>query len=181
MDRLKSLAHSRRMILLAALALVSLALGSAIFSGARFTSKSANSASLVAASIQLSSSQPGQAIVAAAGMEPGDSRQGTISVENAGTATGAVTLKAIGLTGTALAAVIDFKVEDTTGGGSTQKWSGKLGAFDSVALGSFAADARRTYRFTLSWPSGSNEASLQGASTSLTFRWSGSAQEGGGA
>jgi hypothetical protein len=173
-DRLSLLIHSRRWLLLVALALVSLTLGSAIFSGATFTSKSANSASLAAASIQLSSSAPNQAIVAAAGMQPGDSRQGTISIGNQGSASGTVTLRSAGLTGTALAAVIDLKVEDTTGGGSTQKWSGKLGSFGSVALGSFAAGTTRTYKLTLSWPSASNEAALQGASTALTFQWSGS-------
>jgi len=174
MDRLRLLVHSRRWLLLAALALVSLALGSAIFSGATFTSKSANSASLVAASIQLSSSAPNQAIVAASGMRPGDSRQGTISIGNKGSAAGTVMLRATGLTGTALAAAIDLKVEDTTGGGSTQKWSGKLGSFANVGLGAFAAGSTRTYRITLSWPAALNEASLQGGSTSLTFQWSGS-------
>jgi hypothetical protein len=174
MDRLSLLIHSRRWLLLASLALVSLALGSAMFSGAAFTSKSANSASLAAASIQLSSSAPNQAIVAAAGMRPGDSRQGTITIGNQGSAAGNLSLKATGLTGSALAAVIDFKLEDTTGGGSTLKWSGKLGSFSSVALGSFAAGTSRTYRFTLSWPAASEEAALQGATTSLTFRWSAS-------
>lgn len=173
MDRVRLLLESRRWLTLLALALVSLALGSAMFSGASFTSKSANSASLVAGSIQLSSSQPNQAIVAASGMKPGDSRQGTISIGNQGDA-GTVTLSASGLTGAALAAVIDLKVEDTTGGGSVQKWSGKLGSFSSVSLGTFAASTTRSYQLTLSWPSASNEASLQGTSTSFTFQWSGS-------
>lgn len=173
MDRVRLLLESRRWLTLLALALVSLALGSAMFSGASFTSKSANSASLAAGSIQLSSSLPNQAIVAASGMKPGDSRQGTISIGNQGDA-GTVTLSASGLTGAALAAVIDLTVEDTTGGGSVQKWSGKLGSFSSVSLGTFAAGTTRSYRLTLSWPSASNEASLQGASTSLTFKWSGS-------
>ncbi|HEU4392988.1 MAG TPA: hypothetical protein VFR04_05050 [Solirubrobacterales bacterium] len=179
MDRLSLLVRSRRWLLLGALALVSLTLGTAIFSGASFTSKSANSASLAAASIQLSSTAANQAIVAATGMRPGDSRQGTISIGNKGTAPGVVVLRATGLTGTALAAVIDLKVEDVTGGGSTQKWSGKLGAFGSVDLGPLAANTTRDYRFTLSWPAASNEASLQGASTSLTFQWNGSAKGGG--
>lgn len=174
MDRLRLLLRSRRWLLLGALALISLGLGSALFSGASFSSKSANSASLAAASVQLSTSAPNQAIVAAAGMRPGESRQGTISIGNGGTAPGTVSLRATGLTGTALAAAIDLEVEDVTGGGSTQKWSGKLGSFGSVDLGSFAAATSRTYRFTLSWPSSANDASLQGAATALTFRWSGS-------
>ena len=81
---------------------------------------------------------PNQAIVAASGMKPGVSREGTIKIGNEGDVAGTVTLKASGLTGTALAAVIDLKIDDVTSG-TTQKWSGKLGAFTSLALGSFAA------------------------------------------
>ncbi len=66
--------------------------------------------------------------------------------------------------------MIDLKVEDITGS-TSKKYEGKLGSFSSVTLGSFAVAARRRYRFTLSWPDASNEASLQGASTSLTFQW----------
>jgi hypothetical protein len=173
MERLRLVAGSRHWLLLAALALISLALGTAIFSGANFTSKSANSASLAAGSVQLSSSAPNQAIVSAAGMKPGDSREGTISIGNQGDVAGIVTLKATGLTGTALAAVINLKVEDITSG-TSKKYEGKLGSFSSVSLGSFAVGSTRKYRLTLSWPAASNEASLQGASTSLSFQWVGS-------
>lgn len=176
MDRLSILLHSRRWLLLAALALVSLGLGSAIFSGASFTSKSANTASLATASVQLSSSAANQAIVAASGMKPGDTRQGTISIGNKGAAAGTVVLRASGLTGSALAAAIDFKLEDVSGGGTVQKWSGKLGSFSSFDLGSFAPNATRQYRLTLSWPAAADDASLQGASTSLTFQWHGTAK-----
>jgi hypothetical protein len=172
MDRVRLLVHSRHWLFLTALALVALALGSAMFSGASFTSKSANKASLAAGSVQLSSSLPNQAIVSATGMEPGSAREGTVKIGNTGDVAGTATLKATGLSGTALAAVIDLKIEDVTSGAS-QKWSGKLGSFTSLALGSFAAESSRSYRFTLSWPSSSNSASLQGTSTSLTFEWSG--------
>lgn len=172
MDRVRLLAGSRHWLLLAALALVALALGSAMFSGASFTSKSANKASLAAGSVQLSSSLPNAAIVSATGMEPGSSREGTIKIGNQGDVAGNVTLKANGLTGTALAGVIDLKIEDVTSG-TSQKWSGKLGSFTSLSLGSFAAESSRSYRFTLSWPAASDSSSLQGTSTSLTFEWSG--------
>ncbi len=171
MERLRVVLHSRHWLLLASLALVALALGSALFSGASFTSKSANKASLAAGTVQLSSSKPSQAIVSAAGMKPGESRTGTIAIGNEGDATGALTLKATGLTGATLAGVIDLKVEDLTG--ATTKWSGKLGSFSSVSLGNFAAAEKHEYRLTLSWPSASSEAALQGLSTSLTFEWSG--------
>ncbi len=171
MDRVKLVIRSRRWLLLAALALLALALSTAMFSGAGFSSKSANNASLGAGSIQLSSSKPNQAIVAASEMEPGESRQGTINISNEGNVPGAVTLKAAELTGSALAAVIDLKIEDTTSG-TTQIYSGKLSSFSSANLSSLTLGKTRTYRFTLSWPSASNVASLQGASSSLVFQWS---------
>lgn len=179
MDRVRLIAGSHRWLLLAALSLLAVALGTAMFSGAKFTSRSANTASLVAGSVQLSSTKPNEAtIVAAAGMKPGESRSGTISIGNEGNVTGAVSLNMTGLTGTALAAVIDFKLDDVTGGLTTQKWSGRLGAFPGVSLGDFAVNEKHEYRFTLSWPSASNEAALQGASTTLTFQWSGVSQGG---
>lgn len=170
MERLRLLIGSRHWLLLAALACISLALGTAIFSGASFTSKSANSASLAAGSIQLSSSAPNQAIVSASGMTPGGSKEGTISIGNQGDVAGIVTLKANGLTGTTLGAVIVLKIEDVTGTAS-KKYEGKLGSFSSVNLGSFAVGTTRKYRFTLSWPEASNEAALQGLSTSLGLQW----------
>jgi len=170
MERLRLLVGSRHWLLLAALAFMSLALGTAMFSGARFTSKSANSASLAAGSVQLSSSLPNQAIVSAAGMKPGDVKEGTISIGNQGDVAGNVTLNATGLSGTALAAAITFKIEDVTSG-TSMKYEGELGSFSSVSLGSFSAGTTRKYRFTLSWPEASNEASLQGSSTSLTLQW----------
>lgn len=175
MDRVRLIAGSHRWLLLAALALLALALGSAMFSGASFNSKSANSASLVAGSIQLSSSTPNQAIVAdTSGLEPGDSRKGTVSITNKGNVPGNVSLKASGLTGTALGAVIDLKIEEVAGT-TMQKWSGKLNTFTTLDLGSLGAGSTQTYQFTLSWPEASDSPSLQGASTSLTFQWSGSA------
>jgi spore coat-associated protein N len=174
MDRVRLAIGSHRWLLLASLALLTLALGTAMFSGASFSSRSANSAALAAGSIQLGSST-NQAIVAASDMKPGQSREGTIKIKNEGNVAGIVTLTTTGLSGAALAAVIDLKVDDITSG-TTQKWSGKLDTFPAagVSLGSFAADLTRTYRITLSWPSASNGASLQGTSTSLTFQWIGS-------
>jgi hypothetical protein len=170
MDRVRLLLGSRRWLLLAALALLSLALGLAMFSGARFTSKSANNASLAAGSVQLSSTAPNQAIVATTGMKPGDNREGTISIGNQGNVAGTVTLKANGLTGTTLGAAIVLKIEDITGTAS-KKYEGKLASFSGVNLGSFAAETTRKYRFTLSWPEASDEAALQGLSTSLALHW----------
>jgi len=173
MDQIRLVLGSHRWLLLASLALLALALGTAMFSGAGFSSRSANTASLATGSIQLTSSTSGAIVPSTAGMKPGQSREGTITITNKAEVAGTVTLTASGLTGTALASAIDLKIEDVTGT-AVQKWSGKLGAFTSLNLGSFAAQAARKYRFTLSWPSSAGEASLQGASTSLTFAWAGS-------
>lgn len=170
MSRLGAIAESHRLLLLAALALASLAVGTAMFSGARFSSKSTNSASLAAASVQIGSTMPNQAIVAATGMEPGGSSQGTISISNDGDVAGTVTLKASGLTGAVLADVVELRIDDVTGS-TSKKWSGKLDTFSQLSLGSFAVDATRKYRFTLSWPSSADEASLQGTSTSVALKW----------
>ena len=105
-------------------------------------------------------------------MEPGDSREGTIKIGNEGDIAGSFTLTASGLPATGLAAVLNLKIEDITSG-TTQKYSGTLGSFSSVSLGSFAAGTTRTYRITLSWPAASNSPSLQGASFSFSFQWSG--------
>lgn len=173
MDRVRLLLGSRRWLLLAALALLSLALGSAMFSGASFSSKSANSAALGAASIKLSSTRPDEAIVeSTAGMKPGDSSSGTVSITNLSDLPAPVTLKAVGLSGAELASAITLKIEDITSG-TTKKYEDKLASFSSLSLGSFAVNATRKYRFTLSWPEASNEPSLQGLSTSLTFQWEG--------
>ncbi len=172
MDRVRLVFRSRRWLLLAALALLALALGSAMFSGAKFTSRSANSAALSTGAIQLTSSTSQAIVASTAGLKPGESREGTITIGNKAGVPGTVTLTPSGLTGTTLAAVIDLKIEDVTSGAS-QKWSGTLGSFPGLDLGSFAAEESRKYRFTLSWPAASNEASLQGTSTSVEFEWNG--------
>lgn len=172
MTRLASVAESHRLLLLVALALASLAIGTAMFSGARFSSKSTNSASLSAGSIQLSSTAPNEAIVAVAEMEPGDSATGTVSIGNQGDVAGTVTLKKTALIGTTLANVIQLRIDDTTSG-TSKKWSDELSAFSQLSLGTFAAGATRKYRFTLSWPSSSDSASLQGTSTALALSWEG--------
>jgi hypothetical protein len=178
MARLRLLVHSRHWLALAALALLALALGSAMFSGASFTSKSANTASLAAGSVKLSSSRSSsQAIVeATAGMKPGESREGTIKIGNEGSVSGVVRLVASGLGGTALAAALDLEVAQLGKFGSSKVWSGKLSDFQEVGLGSFAVKEAREYKFTLSWPSSESGSSLQGASTSLTFEWTGASE-----
>lgn len=170
MERLKTLFGSRPWPLLASLAVLSLALATALFSGASFGSKSANSASLGAGNAKLSSSAAGSAIVSATGMKPGESKLGTISIGNQGDLEGNLSLKATGLSGTTLAGVLTLRIDDVTGS-TVKKYEGKLGSFSSVSLGTVAAGATRKYQFTLSWPSGSTEAALQGLMTSANLQW----------
>lgn len=175
MGRMRLLISSPRLIALTALAVLSLALGATLLSGASFTSHSQNPARLTAGSLQLSSSKPGQSIVGASGMVPGDSRVGSISIVNEGDVAGNVTLGLDELveSGSAkLSAVLELTVQDVTGT-PVQLWSGKLGTLGSVEVGSFAPSQNREFRFTLAWPPGSTDPGLQGATTSFAFEWVG--------
>ena len=99
MDRVRLIAGSHRWLLLASLALLALALGSAMFSGASFSSRSANKTSLAAGSVQLSNSLAGKAILKAEGMKPGQSKEGAVEIGNEGDVPEKVTLKATGISG----------------------------------------------------------------------------------
>lgn len=162
---------------LVALALASIAVASTAFSGASFTSNTNNTSSLAAGSVTVTNSKADQAVLDGSNMRPGQSRQGTLTITNSGSLSAAYTLTSTGLTDTpaspALSATLDLKVEDITGSAVTL-YNNKLGSFSQVSLGTFAASAAKTYRFTLSWPSASPNTALQNAQSSLTFQWKGS-------
>jgi hypothetical protein len=169
---------SRRWRALAALALAGIATGSAGYSGAAMTARSSNpGASVGAGTVAVTKDRSG-AVVSASSMRPGDSRQGDVTVTNSGNLAATLSLRASGLADVpaspALSSVLDLKVQDVTAAASTV-YDGKLASFSSASLGAFAGGAARTYRFTISWPAGSRDPGLQGAQTSLTFRWGASA------
>jgi hypothetical protein len=160
--------------LLALLALVCAAAGSVAFTTAVLTSRSSNPSSLSAASVVVGNSKAGTAILSGSGMSPGTTRTGSLSIANNGDVAATFKLEVADRTDNpsspALSSVLDLSVDDITSVPASV-FSGKLADLSQITLGSFAAGAQRSYRFTLSWPSGSTNSGLQGASTNVTFRW----------
>jgi hypothetical protein len=175
---------------LTGLATLLAAVGVVIGSGANFTSSSANpSNTFSAGTLTQSNSKTGAAILTAANMAPGESKNGTVTITNTGNVPGTFSLSKSALTnsptgsgGELLSSKLDLVVEDVTGGGSVEVYSGKLGAMNTRALDSdyvttgiqpFAANAARTYKFTVSFPDGGAAADnpYQGSGTSVQFDW----------
>jgi len=147
-----------------------------VFTGASFNWRSANPVNQVGAgTLSFTNSKDGAAIVSASGLLPGQSSVGTMTLTAGGDQTGRYTLTRTALTdlpsGTHLSAALTLKIEDITGTATTL-YNGTAAAFTSVSLGSLAPAAVKTYRFTVTFPTGSATPSLQGASTTLTVRFS---------
>ena len=167
--------NPRRLII--ALVLIAIAVGVAVFATASFTTSSANAGNLVAAGT-LSVESGSSAILNASNMVPGDSRDGTVSVQNTGSVTGSFSLTTEDLKDTpatpAFSAVVNLTIVDITAPASpVQVYTGKLNAVGTVALGNWPSNAKHNYKFTVTFPSqGSTiDNTYKGASTSLTFRW----------
>ena len=126
--------------------------------------------------IQHSNSRDGQAVLSAANMRPGDSAGGTVTIANSGNGSGAFTLETSGLTdvpgpgGGRLASALRLSVRDE--GSARTVYSGSLDGLSAVALGTWAADESRTYRFDVSLPSSAPaQNSLQASNARIAFRW----------
>jgi spore coat-associated protein N len=183
MSRLSALAaHPRRTV--GALAVVLAAVGITVGSGANFTAHSANPSNTFTAgtlSIGNSNSNPASAILSATNLKPGGSSTGTVDIQNTGSVPGAFTLATSNVVDAdSLLGQLDLKVEDCglftsgtptcTGGTTTSVYSGKANAIGSKGLGSFAADAKHRYQFTVSMPTDIAN-SFQGKTASVEFDW----------
>jgi hypothetical protein len=166
---------------LTALATLLAAVGIMVGSGANFTSSTANPANTFSAGILSSSnSKSGSAILTATNMVPGGSQSGTVVISNTGNVPGTFSLAESNLVDSprgsgneALSGKLDLLVEDVTGGGSSQVYSGKLGAMGTRSLGSYTAGMAKTYKFTVSFPDGTaaQDNPYQGTGTSVKFDW----------
>ncbi len=167
--------NPRRLIL--ALLLIAIAIGVAVFATATFTTSSANAGNLVASGT-LSVDSGSSAILNAPNMVPGESRDGTVSVENTGSVAGNFSLTTEDLQDTpaspAFSAIVDLVIADvTTAGSSVEVYNGKLDKVGTVGLGNWPSNAKHDYKFTVTFPSQGSAIDNQykGASTTLTFRW----------
>jgi hypothetical protein len=142
-------------------------------------------------SVSIGNSREGSAIVSAAGLEPGGSASGTVTIRNTGAAAARFSLSKSnvidrpGPFGGALSGKLILVVEDVTGATPVVLHVGQLAAIPELALGSpFEPNENRTYRFTASFPDGGQPASVtsgdnayKGSSASVEFDWSASSDD----
>jgi hypothetical protein len=130
---------------------------------------------LVDGTLSLQNSLEGQAVFSAEDIAPGESAGGSVTVSNAGTLPGSLTLAESGRTdmpgpgGGALSERLQLVVQDVTSG--TTVYSGRLDALGSVALGTLGPGAGRVYSFTASLPADAADDSVAGASVNVSYRW----------
>jgi len=169
---------SRRTLVRAALwvAAVLVLTNTVVFSSASFTSNSTNPGNAFGSgTLVLLNSGDGELIVGAAALYPGQSQEATLTLTNAGTVPGDVSVAGADLSDVpaspALSAVLTLTFEDVASGALL--WSGPVDSLSAAALGTLAPGESREYRLTLTYPAVATDPALQGAQTSLTLRFSG--------
>lgn len=185
MKRMKVLVGQKRIAVLLTLAILALAVGAVAASGANFTATSANADNVfTAGALSLNS---GTLTFASGVMMPGDSKTGTVTVQNTGSGSAELYLSASGIsdaqngTGTGdLSDVLTLVVTDDATPANTV-FNGQLTAAQlasGVDAGAFAASASHTYTFVVTFPdsdaSGSTKGSdnqYQGVETTVDFNW----------
>jgi hypothetical protein len=174
--------HPLRALL--ALAALTASVAVAVGSSASFSASSANPSNTFAAgTLTILNSKEGTAVLTASNMKPGDSATGTVDVQNTGSLSGVFTLAKSGVVdsdGTnPLSAKLDLVVKDcgdfssgtpTCDAGDPQKYSGTISAMGTVALGTFAANEKHRYEFTVTFNSSANN-NYQGDTSSVQFDW----------
>jgi hypothetical protein len=170
---------------LGVLSLVLLAIGIAIGSGASFTAQTSNpSNTFSSGTLSMSNSKDNAAILTASGMKPGDTATGTVDIQNTGTLSGTFSLSRSALTDSdssnPMSAKLDLTVKDcgdfsagtpTCDAGDPVKYTGTLGAMTgSSGLGTYAANDKHRYEFTVVFNSSAGNA-YQGDSSTATFQW----------
>jgi len=179
-SRLSALAaHPRRTI--GALAVVLAAVGITVGSGANFTAHAANPANtFTAGTLSIADSASG-AVLSATNLKPGDVNTGTVDIQNTGSIPGAFTLSTSNAVDTAsLLGQLDLKVEDcglysgttapSCATGTTVVYNGKANAIPSSALGTYAANAKHRYQFSVTMPT-TIANTFQGKTATVEFDW----------
>jgi hypothetical protein len=123
----------------------------------------------------VSDSLGGDAIVRADNLGPGGSTTGTVTISNAGDATGAFTLAKSGMTDVPgsgdgrLSTRLQLNVEEV--GSGRQVYAGALRDLAERSLGYLGAGESRAYRFTVAFPHGAGDNAFAGAQTTVAFDW----------
>jgi hypothetical protein len=164
---------------LVVLALLAVALQSLVFSGASFTSSSGNPGNtFTAGTFGHTNSKDGVLMIDAAGLWPGASKTGTLTITGTGDFSGAYTLTKAGVVDTpavpSLSNALTLRIEDITG--ASQLSNTTVAGFTTVSLGAIAPGASQQYRFTLTYPTAAANIALQGASMTLRLQFTGVSQ-----
>jgi spore coat-associated protein N len=184
LSRLKVLTGQPKLALSALVTLL-LAAGAVVGSGADFTASSANPANTFASgTLTIGNSKEGVAVLSASNLRPGEAAQtGTVDIENTGSLSGAFTLSRGTVTNSdaanPLAAKLNLTVVDcgafsggtppTCGDGDdATKYTGTIADMTTSALGSYAAAAKRRYRFSVALDGTAGNA-YQGDSSAVEF------------
>jgi hypothetical protein len=143
--------------------------------GALSTADAPRMAAAAATGPVLANEHEGRAVLTAAGLAPGRTQTGEVTITNSGGPADAFSLIATGAgSNPQLSEVLEMSVIDVTGPAPASVYSGTVAALDAVDLGGLSAGAARRYRFEVTYPSGRPAAldnPLQGATTSISVLW----------
>jgi spore coat-associated protein N len=167
----------RAFLTLVVLAVLAVTLQSLVFSGASFTATQGNPGNAFwAGTLSHVNSQNGAFVIDVAGLRPGQSSQGALTITGGGDVPGTYALSKASVVdapaSSGLSSVLTLLIEDTTGTPATL-FNGTVAAFTTISLSSIAPGAIRQYRFTLAFPTASAAPSFQGASMTLGLRFAG--------
>lgn len=124
--------------------------------------------------ISIANDREGQAVLTSAGLAPGATVSGRVTVDAGGGALWLREADAVdvpGRGGGRLSERLRLEVAELGAGAPRVVWSGRLGALPETALGSGAA---RTFRFTVTWPEDATagvDNAYMAASTTVAFQW----------
>ena len=163
------------------LALLAVALQTLVFSGASFTSSSGNPGNtFTAGTFGHTNSKDGVLVIDAAGLWPGASKTGQLTITGTGDFSGAYTLTKAGVVdepaAPSLSNALTLRIEDITGGPAVTLSNTTVDGFTTASLGTIASGASRQYSFTLTYPTASANIALQGASMTLRLQFTGVTQ-----
>jgi spore coat-associated protein N len=161
--------NRRRLQLIAQLTALLLAVALAVGAGADFSTQTANAANTFTSGILDHSNDVDGAILTASNMWPGQSVEGTVTIENTGNLVGAFTLDEVDVTSTFRTGMLNLVVHDTTS--NVEIYDGDLGDLDSVDLDAFEPGEARTYRFTVTFSEDAENDLDEASSAVATFQW----------
>jgi len=177
---------------LGALSVLAVAGAVAVGSGANYSSASANPANTFATgTLSQVNSKSNAAVLTATNLMPSQSANGTVDIENTGSAAAPFTLAKSAVTDSdttnKLSTKLTLVISDCgLWSGATapsctspaQVYSGTIAAMATQALGSFAANAKHRYQFVVTFPdggAGGADNAFQGDNMSVQFDWSATA------